>query len=142
MAGGRVFEIDPNGKERWSINDLRGPVDAVVVPGKRVLIAEYHSRRVSERDFTGKILWQKQVANPINVQRLRNGNTFIASRSHLMEVVDRAGKEVYTINDLSNISGAARTRRRLHRLLDAAQPVRASGHVGQATQEFRLQSRQ
>ncbi|HWG41671.1 MAG TPA: HEAT repeat domain-containing protein [Gemmataceae bacterium] len=110
MGGGRVFEIDRDGKERWSIDNLRGPVDAVVLPGKRVLIAEYQSRRVTERDLTGKILWSKQVANPIGVQRLRNGNTFIATRSAVMEV-DRSGKEVYTITNLSTISAAYRSRR-------------------------------
>jgi HEAT repeat protein len=110
MGGGRVFEIDRNGKERWSIENLRGPVDAVVVPGQRVLIAEYQGRRVTERDFTGKILWSKQVPNPVGVQRLRNGNTFIATRSQVMEV-DRSGKEVYTITNLPAISAAYRSRR-------------------------------
>jgi hypothetical protein len=43
------------------------------------LIAEYSGRRVTERDTKGNILWQVNLpANPVNVQRLANGNTFIA----------------------------------------------------------------
>ncbi|HEY7311182.1 MAG TPA: HEAT repeat domain-containing protein [Gemmataceae bacterium] len=96
-GGGRVYEIDRAGKQRWAITGLQMPVDAVVLPGSRVLIAEYQPCRVSERDFTGKILWQKVVGdNVINVQRLPNGHTFIATDSFVVEV-DRAGKELYTL---------------------------------------------
>jgi HEAT repeat protein len=105
----RVYEIDRNGKERWSIDNLKLPVDAVVTPGNRVVIAEYQANRVSERDFKGKILWQKQIGQPIGVQRLANGNTFIATYQGTIMEVDRAGKEVYAIN---NISGGIRAARR------------------------------
>jgi hypothetical protein len=97
----RVCEIDRHGKERWAIENLQNPGDAVVLPGKRVLIAEWPSR-VTERDFTGKIVWQYKVAEPISVQRLSNGNTLIASRMGAIREVDRAGKDIYVI---SNVAG-------------------------------------
>lgn len=96
----RVFEIDRNGKTLWIIRELQTPVDAVVLPGNRVLIAEYNVNRVTERDFKGKILWQKQVRQPVCVQRLANGHTFIASdQGGGFREVDRTGNDIYTIQN-------------------------------------------
>lgn len=108
----RVFEVDRHGKERWAIENVNQPFDAVVVSGNRVLIAEFNNGRVTERDFQGKILWQKQLpGNPANVQRLPNGNTFIAMNAGPIMEVDRSGKEVYTIPNLpGNTLAARRTR--------------------------------
>jgi HEAT repeat protein len=108
----RVFEIDRQGKERWAIENVRGPVDALVVPGNRVLIAECNINRVTEYDFKGKIMWQKQLQNPVNVQRLPNGNTFMAGINAPIVEVDRSGKEVYTINNVpGGVTAAYRTRK-------------------------------
>jgi HEAT repeat protein len=109
----RVYEIGRDGKERWAIDNVPFPVDAWVLPGNRVLIAEYRGQRVSERDFKGKVLWSKDglPGAPVNVQRLSNGNTFIATQMFILEV-DRAGKEVYTIDGkvLRGITAACRAR--------------------------------
>jgi outer membrane protein assembly factor BamB len=109
----RVFEVGRDGKERWGIDNVQFPVDAWVLPSNRVLIAEFNGRRVSERDFKGKVLWSKDglLGSPINVQRLRNGNTFIATQVQILEV-DRAGKTVYTIDNrkLHSIMAACRAR--------------------------------
>src|SRR5262249_18636048 len=109
----RVYEIGRDGKERWAIDNVLFPVDAWVLPGNRVLIAEYNGRRVSERDFKGKILWSKDglPGTPVNVQRLRNGNTFIATQMQILEV-DRTGKEVYKIDGRTfrGITAACRAR--------------------------------
>ncbi len=104
-AQGRVYELGPDKKPRWTINGLQNPIDAVVLPGNRVLIAEYSGLKVTERDFTGKVLWEKNglPANPTNVQRLPNGNTFIATQNCLFEV-DRAGREVVAIRNLNFLS--------------------------------------
>jgi HEAT repeat protein len=99
-ARNRVFEVDRHGKERWAIENLGNPIDAVVLPGGHVLIAEFNKNRVTERDFKGNILWQKQVQTPINVQRLPNGHTVIASNQDFIVEVDRTGKEIYTINNV------------------------------------------
>ncbi|MBV9125367.1 MAG: HEAT repeat domain-containing protein, partial [Planctomycetes bacterium] len=90
--GGRVLEVGPDRKVRWHIEGLALPMDAQVLPGNRVLIAEYQGGRVTERSFQGDILWEKAVGMPINVQRLADGSTFIATQQQLLQV-DRAGKE-------------------------------------------------
>jgi outer membrane protein assembly factor BamB len=87
-------ELGPDDKPRWQILGLHYPLDAQVLPGNRVLIAEFHGMQVTERDFQGTILWRKQVTMPLSCQRLPNGNTFIAGR-HLLLEVDRNGKEVF-----------------------------------------------
>jgi hypothetical protein len=91
---GRVYEVGPDRQVRWQIDQLRYPVDVQVTGHDRVLIAEYLARRVTERDFTGKVLWEYQVDLPISCQRLPNGHTFIATRRQLVEL-NRDGAEVY-----------------------------------------------
>lgn len=87
----RVLEWDRDGKPRWQIDGLAAPLDAEVLPGRRVLIVEHDSNRVSERNFRGEILWEKKMAEPpIHAQRLPDGRTFIATRKQLIEV-DRSG---------------------------------------------------
>jgi HEAT repeat protein len=75
----RVVALDPEGKVQWQINNVDYPIDVQLLPGERVLIAEYDSNRITERDFKGAILWEYRLpAFPGNVQRLDNGNTFVA----------------------------------------------------------------
>jgi hypothetical protein len=95
---GRVFEQDAHGRTRWQIKDLQYPIDAQVLDARRVLVAEYGARRVTERNHKGDILWQTALSgSPIVARRLSSGNTFIASRSSVYEV-DRTGAEVWTLN--------------------------------------------
>ena len=95
MSTSKVYEIDRKGKVRWTIDKLSGPIDAYVLPGERVLIAEHHGSRVTERNLRGEVLWEKKLGDrPVAAQRLPNGNTFIATYSSLLEVT-RGGKEVY-----------------------------------------------
>ncbi|HWG41675.1 MAG TPA: HEAT repeat domain-containing protein [Gemmataceae bacterium] len=111
-ARNRVYEIDRHGKERWAIDNVMQPFDAVVLPGNRVLIAEFNANRITERDLKGKTLWTKQLpGNPSNVQRLANGNTLVAMNGGAILEVDREGKEVYRINNVpGNVLAAYRTR--------------------------------
>jgi RNA polymerase sigma factor (sigma-70 family) len=97
-SNSRVLEVDRNGKVRWQFDGLNYPMDAHVLPGNRVLISEHAGLRITERDFRGNILWQKNdlPAQPNNVQRLANGNTFVCTRAGLMEI-DAAGKTVLDI---------------------------------------------
>jgi HEAT repeat protein len=94
-----IIEVGPDGKTHWQLKGLMGPQDAQVVARDRVVVAEHNAQRVTERNLQGEVLWQKQITNglPLEVQRLRNGNTFIACRNQLLEV-DRAGREVYVLN--------------------------------------------
>jgi HEAT repeat protein len=92
---GRVLEVSKDGKVRWQIEGLQYPLDAHVVKGDKVLIAEYRNNRVTERNFKGEVTWEKALPMPVAAQRLANGNTFLASRNQLLEV-DKDGKEVFT----------------------------------------------
>src|SRR5262249_5883571 len=73
-----------------------GVMDALVVSGRRVLLPEWTNLCVTERDFDGVILWKKQLAtNPLFLQRLPDGHTFILDQEQVLEV-DQAGKEVFS----------------------------------------------
>jgi len=91
---GKVLEVGPDNEKLWEIEGLRYPVDARIIGPNRVLVAEYFSRKVTERDFKGNILWEKAIDMPIHCQRLPNGHTFIGSRRQLL-LVDRDGKELF-----------------------------------------------
>jgi HEAT repeat protein len=109
LQGNQVVEVGPDGKVRWQMAGLLGPMDAEVVGRDRVLVAEHNGQRVTERNRRGDVLWTKQTpgAFPIGVQRLRNGNTFIVCPNRLLEV-DRAGRELYAIARSTNDVVAAR----------------------------------
>lgn len=84
---GTVLAVDSGRKERWRISGFGGPVDLQVLPNGNVLVAENHGRKVTERDRTGKLVWEKSTLTlPASCQRLPNGNTFIATYNQLLEV--------------------------------------------------------
>ncbi len=86
-GNGAVWEYGPEHKNRWLLRNVGGPFDARVLPGGRILLAEYNSRKVSERNREGKILWEYTPKNaPLEVQRLANGNTLIATNHEILEV--------------------------------------------------------
>lgn len=91
---GRILELDPDDKVQWQMDGLDFPLDAQALPGGRILVAEHNGHRVTERNRRGEVLWEKKVEGPLVAQRLRNGNTFIATQAQLIEV-DRDGKEVF-----------------------------------------------
>jgi hypothetical protein len=92
---GRLFEVDADNKERWHLDGLQFPLDAQMLPGERVLVAENGANRVTERNLKGEVLWETKAEAPLMAQRLPNGNTFIGTRTRLFEVT-RDGKEVFT----------------------------------------------
>jgi hypothetical protein len=106
---GRVRELNRAGKQRWSVENLRFPVDAHVIGENRVLIAEYQGTQVSERDFHGKVLWKKDGLGGavINCLPLKNGNVFIATNQEIMEV-SRDGKTVWS-RQMQGLSAASRS---------------------------------
>src|SRR5206468_10415205 len=93
---GRILDLDAANKTRFELNGLDFPLDAQVLPGERVLVAEHEGGRVSERSRDNKIVWQHRIDNPLMAQRLANGNTFIATHTQLLEI-DKDGKEVASI---------------------------------------------
>jgi hypothetical protein len=114
MAGGRrgggsqrAWEFGRDDKARWEVTDAINPIDARILPGNRVLIAEYNVQKVTERDLgTKQVVWEyKTNGIVVSCQRLSNGNTFIATyNAGLMEVTP-GGKEIYHINPLANAGG-------------------------------------
>jgi hypothetical protein len=108
---GRVKEVGPDGKPRWQIEGLAYPVDAQVVGDDRVVVAEYRSRTVSERNFKGEVIWQKTANTFVQgVQRLPSGNTLVVTRNQIVEV-DREGKDVATYTRPTTDIMAAQRRR-------------------------------
>jgi hypothetical protein len=98
----RVVEWDREGKPRWQISGLAAPLDAEVMAGRRVLIAEHDTKRITERDLQGEILWEKKLSEPpIHVHRLADGRLFIATRKQLLEV-DRSGREYLRYHSENN----------------------------------------
>jgi hypothetical protein len=106
---GRVYEIGRDGKPRWQIDKLNYPVDAQIVGPDRVLIAEYRSREVTERTFSGEIVWRQATDSYVRgIQRLPNGNTLISSTVSVIEVT-RSGEQVLRLPiPNSSICGARR----------------------------------
>jgi HEAT repeat protein len=95
---GRVWECGSSGALRLDLRGLLGPMEAQVLPGGRVLIAESTGRQVSVRDRKGNILWSKRMtAEPTGCQRLANGNTFVSTYNSAMEF-GPDGTELYHFN--------------------------------------------
>ncbi len=95
---GRVWECGRDGKQRWEVTGFGGCMDGQLLPNGKVLACENNFSRVVERDTKGAVTWTLQTpAPPIAVQRLPNGNTFVAMYDRFMEVTPNM-QPVYTIN--------------------------------------------
>lgn len=94
----KVMEVGRDGKMRWEINGLNNVWDAQIVGKNRVMVLETNSRRVTERNFRGDILWEQSYAQlnifPLALQRMDNGNVLLIANNMLVEM-NRAGKEVF-----------------------------------------------
>jgi hypothetical protein len=107
---GEVFELDAAGRVRWQISGLRHPIDVQVLAHDRILVCEYASRVVSERNLKGEVLWEKQVPGILlAARRLPGGRTFVVTRERLLEV-DSAGKELWSLDRPHDIAAACRLR--------------------------------
>jgi hypothetical protein len=93
MHANKVWECGKDGKPLWEMTGLQCPIDAQVLPGNHLLVAELNGDQVTERDRTGKVLWRHPVKTPIACARLANGQTFIAT-NHRVFLITRDGKEV------------------------------------------------
>ena len=97
FSNGSVMELDNNGKVRWEIKDLMYPVHVSKHRRDRVMICEYQRNRVTERDLTGKVFFDKQVNGQIvSAERLPNGHLFIVTRNQILEL-DAKGVEIASI---------------------------------------------
>ncbi len=95
LDAGKVMELDAAKKVRWQIDNLQFPLDAQMLSGEHVLVAEHNGNIVTERNREGKVLWKKEIEGPVMAQRMPNGRTFIATRAQLLEV-DKNGKETFS----------------------------------------------
>jgi hypothetical protein len=93
MHANKVWECGKDGKPLWEMTGLQCPIDAQVLPGNRLLVAELNGDQVTERDRSGKVLWRHPVKTPIACTRLANGQTFIGTNQRVF-VVTRDGKEL------------------------------------------------
>jgi hypothetical protein len=93
---GSVLDLDEGKKERWRIKELLLPLDVQFLPGEHVLIAEHDGGRVTERSRKGDVLWEHRIDMPIVAQRLPDGNTFIGTRSQLVELNRDKKEPVFT----------------------------------------------
>ncbi len=93
LDAGRIVDLDSAKKPRYEIKDIQFPLDAQLLPGPRVLVAEHGANKVTERDSLGNILWAKGIDEPLVCQRLANGHTMIANIDGFVEV-DHSGAEI------------------------------------------------
>jgi hypothetical protein len=93
-GGQRVWEYGRDDKERWALTGFNWPMDVRLLPGGNVLVADSSDQGVTERDKSGKVVWQRR-GDALAAQRLPNGNTFVCLHGQLVEV-DRTGKDVAT----------------------------------------------
>jgi HEAT repeat protein len=123
-----IVELGRDGKPRWKVEGLGYSFDFEVLPGSRLLCAEYNQHRVTERNFKGEILWQYKIPSPINCQRLPNGHTFIAAGSQVV-IVDRQGNAVLKVERYMGIMAGQRMRDGQILLMNGGQLIRldASG---------------
>jgi HEAT repeat protein len=91
-----VVELGIDNRPRWELKNINFPLDAQLLGEDRVLVAEYNSNRVIERNLRGEVVWHRNVTGPLAAQRLPNGNTFIATATHLLEY-DKEQNEVVNI---------------------------------------------
>lgn len=101
--GNRVFEVNREGKKTWELKDCGGPVDLQPLPNGNVLIAEYYTSQVTERNRKGDIVWKspKLNGNTTSAQRLPNGNTLTSTHTEIAEF-DRQGNR---LKNTPNIGG-------------------------------------
>lgn len=98
LPGGQVWEAGRDLRPRFTLKGVMGVMDAQVLSNGRILLAENSSNRVTERDTAGNIKWEfRTPGNPVRVQRLANGNTFIAMYNSVMEVTPDL-KVLYNLN--------------------------------------------
>lgn len=83
---GRVVALGPDAKERWMVKNFNWPMDAVPLPGKKVLVAEHNRNRIIELDIaTNKELSFETINQPCNVGRLPNGQFWAVGRNQIIE---------------------------------------------------------
>ncbi len=139
---GMITEVDRDGRQRWQITGLQGPMDAQALPNNRVLVAEFNLRRVAELDVkTGKPIWQKQFNTfPSSARRLANGNTLIVTQNQILELDVNGRETVLVTRPLNDILSAARVRDGQFVMISNQGQVFRLDATGKELKNFRLQA--
>ncbi|MCS6850467.1 MAG: PQQ-binding-like beta-propeller repeat protein [Gemmataceae bacterium] len=107
---GDVFEIGPDNKVVWKISKLQYPVDAQVLPGERVLIAEHVANQITERNLKGEVLWQRPMMQVVGCRRLPNGNTIMVARNRIQEITPQGAVVFNFVRNNHDIAAAQKLR--------------------------------
>lgn len=103
-SGGTVQEIDWSGQVFWSVSKLHHPSEAVRLVNGNTLVAD-GTAGLKEFDSAGvllKTIWLKRWAAA--VERLPDGTTLVGE-SHSFELLDQAGRPIWTIPTTSRVTG-------------------------------------
>jgi hypothetical protein len=139
---GRVVALGGDGKERWKVTGINWPMDAVPLPGKKVLIAEHNRNRIVEREIDGKEIWSENINQPLQVGRLPNGVTWAVGRNQIIEWErgDKSNKKhVFDFNRPDyDIVGGARMKNGEYVLLSQNQQVFKVDRKGAVTKSHNI----
>jgi outer membrane protein assembly factor BamB len=95
---GRISRLDRTGKEvkTFQVGQMYFFGGVELLPGGRVLVAEYRNNRVAEYDAQGKLVWHAQANFPTSAVRLPNGHTLVTIMINQQIVeLNRDGKVVW-----------------------------------------------
>jgi hypothetical protein len=103
---GKVLLLGPDRKVRHEIACGGLPICVHLSGPNRFLVGDNRDLTISERDFTGKILWEKKLPTaPVSCQRLPSGKKIIATRSSVV-VWDAGGQEETIFSGALTVQGA------------------------------------
>ncbi|HEX6810259.1 MAG TPA: PQQ-binding-like beta-propeller repeat protein [Planctomycetota bacterium] len=107
----KVVELDADGNEVWSFDELKNPYDADRLLDGNTLISDGGGQRIIEVDPAGSVVWEFKHP-PCNgcfdVDRLPNGNTLMALYPDVVLEVDRTGEVVWQLKEQSGVIDADR----------------------------------
>jgi hypothetical protein len=109
-GNGQVTLLGPNLKPRATLTNLMQPMDAVLLPGDRIAVAEQNNSRVTIRNFANEIVTTIQDNQPIGLQHLESGKLFVSNRNGAAEF-DLDGTKGWTYsrpNNNHDVMGARR----------------------------------
>jgi hypothetical protein len=136
LDGGRILEIGRDHKPRWQIAGFGGPVDVQVLSNGRILVAENHARKVTERDRSGRVCWERATSTfPASCQRLPNGNTFIATYNQLVEVTPD-GREALQLSRPDGVYNARKLKNGRIVLVNSAGKIATLDPAGKELSSF------
>jgi hypothetical protein len=93
---GLVRAYGRDGKSLWQIAGMGNPTGVLLLPGRRVLIAQYRDKKIVEYDFQGKARWEHALSGmPVCIQRLPAGNTLVGTVEGKLIEVTRQGKVAF-----------------------------------------------